>query len=60
MWVSWLWVPARATGARAEAFYTAEWKESVTRQYGSAPEIVYLHSPVMVDNSVARIVVDAE
>jgi len=46
--------------ARAEAFYTTEWKESVTRQYGSAPEIVYLHSPVMVDNSVGRIVVDAE
>lgn len=57
----------RATGlyvwesrARAEAFYTAEWKEAVTRQYGVAPEIVYLHSPVMVDNSAGRIVVDAE
>jgi hypothetical protein len=57
----------RATGvyvweskARAEAFYTAEWKESVTRQYGAAPEIVYLRSPVMVDNSTGRIVIDAE
>lgn len=46
--------------ARAEAFYTAEWKQVVTRQYGVAPEIVYLLSPVMVDNTAGRIVTDAE
>lgn len=46
--------------ARAEAFYSAEWKQFVTHQYGAAPEIVYLHSPVMVDNSAGRIVVDME
>ncbi len=45
--------------ARAEAFYSPEWKEFVTRQYGVAPDIVYLHSPVMVDNTAGRIVVDA-
>ena len=57
----------RATGiyvweskAHAEAFYTAEWKQTVTRQYGAAPEIVYLHSPVMVDNTMGRIVIDGE
>ncbi|MBK7953450.1 MAG: YdhR family protein [Candidatus Accumulibacter sp.] len=44
--------------ARAEAFYTAEWKQVVTRQYGVAPEIVYLLSPVMVDNTAGRIVTD--
>ncbi|MFO1314438.1 MAG: monooxygenase [Burkholderiales bacterium] len=46
--------------ARAEAFYTREWKQVVTRQYGVAPDIVYLHSPVMVDNTAGRIVTDAE
>jgi hypothetical protein len=46
--------------ARAEAFYTAEWKQFFTAQYGVAPEIVYLHSPVMVDNTAGRIVSDAE
>ncbi len=46
--------------ARAEAFYTPEWRQLVTRMYGSAPEIVYLYSPVMVDNSAGRIVTDAE
>jgi len=58
---------ARATGisvweskSRAEAFYTAEWKQFVTRQYGAAPEIVYLHTPVMVDSTVGRIVIDGE
>jgi len=46
--------------ARAEAFYDAEWRAAMTRQYGVAPEIVYLHSPVMVDNAAGRIVVDEE
>ena len=46
--------------ARAEAFYDAEWRATMTRQYGVPPEIVYLHSPVMVDNAAGRIVVDEE
>ena len=46
--------------ARAEAFYTPEWKQFFTEQYGVPPEIVYLHSPVMVDNTAGRIVVDPE
>jgi len=45
---------------RAEAFYTPEWKQFFTEQYGVPPEIVYLHSPVMVDNTAGRIVVDPE
>ncbi|HSQ62340.1 MAG TPA: hypothetical protein VLM85_03975 [Polyangiaceae bacterium] len=44
--------------ARAEAFYTPEWRQLVTGLYGAAPEIVYMHSPVMVDNSTGRIVTD--
>jgi hypothetical protein len=46
--------------SRAETFYNTEWKVAMTRQYGVAPEIVYLHSPVMVDNVAGRIVVDEE
>ena len=46
--------------ARAEAFHTPEWKQVVTGQYGVAPEIVYLYSPVMVDNTAGRIVTDPE
>ena len=46
--------------ARAEAFYTPQWKQFFTEQYGVPPEIVYLHSPVMVDNNAGRIFVDPE
>jgi hypothetical protein len=46
--------------ARAEAFYTSEWKQFFTKQYGVPPEIVYFHSPVMVDNTAGRIVIDPE
>jgi len=106
MGVSWVWMPARATGGhraighpthvphserseepavcnqlisfrsrfltqpvlsaseglemRPRQIEDANFNSPLTRQYGSAPEIVYLHSPVMVDNSVGRIVVDAE
>ena len=40
---------------RAEAVYNAEWKAGVTAKYGSEPEIVYLDSPVMVDNTAGKI-----
>ncbi len=40
---------------RAEALYNAEWKAGVTAKYGAEPEIVYLDSPVMVDNTTAKI-----
>jgi hypothetical protein len=46
--------------ARAEGFYNAEWRQAVTKQYGVAPEIAYLRSPVMVDNTAGRIVTDTE
>ena len=36
--------------ADAEACYTAEWKAMVTEKYGAAPEILYAHVPVSVDN----------
>lgn len=46
--------------ARAEAFYGAERRMATTRQHRVAPEIVHLHSPVMVDNAAGRIVVDED
>lgn len=44
-----------STRADAERLYTSEWKRTVEAKYGSAPEIVYLQSPVMVDNGDAKI-----
>jgi len=38
------------TKADAEACYTPEWKAMVTAKYGAAPEILYAHVPVSVDN----------
>ncbi len=40
---------------RAEAVYNADWKATVASKYGSEPEIVYLDSPVMVDNTAGKI-----
>lgn len=42
--------------AHAEAVYTPQWRATVTEKYGTEPEIVYLHSPVMVDNTAGAIV----
>ena len=36
--------------ADAEACYTPEWKAMVTEKYGAAPEILYAHVPVSIDN----------
>jgi hypothetical protein len=44
--------------ARAEQFYSPEWKSFVAGKYGAQPEIQYLDAPVMVDNSAGRITVD--
>jgi len=45
--------------ADAERVYTPEWKKLVESKYGTAPEIEYLHSPVMVDNRDGTISVAA-
>jgi hypothetical protein len=47
------------TRADAERVYTAEWQKLVESKYGSAPEIEFLHSPVMVDNRDGSISVAA-
>lgn len=35
----------------AEKVYNDEWKAFIQDRYGAAPEILYFHSPVIVDNS---------
>ena len=44
--------------ARAEQFYSPEWKNFVAGKYSAQPEIQYLDAPVMVDNAAGRITVD--
>ncbi len=39
----------------AERVYTAEWKAFVKSKYGNDAEIVYVDTPVMVDNEQGRI-----
>ena len=37
--------------AAAEAAYSKEWREHVTRVFGGAPEITWFNTPVIVDNA---------
>ena len=39
----------------AERVYTPEWKAFVRNKYGSDPEIVFVDTPVLVDNEQGRI-----
>ena len=39
----------------AERVYTPEWKAFVQGKYGNEPEIVYVDTPVLVDNEQGRI-----
>lgn len=43
----------------AERLYTAEWRKMITDRYGSAPEISYFETPVIVDNSLDKGTLDA-
>src|SRR5215218_975648 len=35
----------------AERMYTAEWRRMIADRYGTAPEISYFETPVIVDNA---------
>jgi hypothetical protein len=35
----------------AEKMYSAEWKKMIKERYGTAPEISYYDTPVIVDNA---------
>jgi hypothetical protein len=43
----------------AERVYNAEWRLMITDRYGSAPEISFFETPVIVDNSQGRTALDA-
>lgn len=42
----------------AEALYTDEWRAFVTGKYGAPPQVVYMESPVIVDNPSQQILVE--
>jgi len=44
--------------AEAEAVYTESWRDFVREKYGSEPEIMYLETPVIVDNVAQEIIHD--
>jgi hypothetical protein len=37
----------------AEAVYSGEWRERVTKLYGTAPSITWFETPVIVDNATS-------
>jgi Putative mono-oxygenase ydhR len=43
----------------AERVYTAEWREMIAQRYGAAPEINFFETPVVVDNTLPKTVLDA-
>jgi hypothetical protein len=44
----------------ADRVYTAEWRKMITERYGSAPEISFFETPVIVDNNIGKILDAAE
>jgi hypothetical protein len=44
---------------KADALYTAEWKQFVQDKYGASPSVTYFESPVLVDNLVGEIIQDS-
>jgi len=43
----------------AERVYDAEWRKMIADRYGSAPEISFFETPVIVDNAAGKTVMDA-
>ncbi len=43
----------------AERVYNAEWRQMITDRYGAAPEISFFETPVIVDNTSGKTVLDA-
>jgi hypothetical protein len=43
----------------ADRVYTAEWRKIITKRYGAAPEISFFETPVIVDNSTGKTILDA-
>jgi len=47
------------TRAQAEKVYSGEWRERVAKLYGSAPQVTYFDTPVIVDNSAGGAITKA-
>jgi hypothetical protein len=43
----------------AERVYTAEWRKMIADRYGAPPEISFFETPVIVDNSLGKTILDA-
>jgi hypothetical protein len=43
----------------ADRVYTKEWRQTLAQRYGAEPEITYFDTPVVVDNAIDEIKVDA-
>ena len=43
----------------AERVYNAEWRQMITDRYGTPPEISYFETPVVVDNTLGKTILDA-
>jgi hypothetical protein len=43
----------------AERVYNAEWRQMITERYGSPPEISFFETPVIVDNTLGKTILDA-
>jgi hypothetical protein len=42
----------------AERVYNAEWRKMITERYGAPPEISFFETPVIVDNSLGKTILD--
>lgn len=42
----------------ADALYDDAWRAFVTQKYGAAPQVTYMDSPVIVDNTTRQIIVE--
>ena len=45
--------------AQAEAFYDQAWRDRLTEKYGVPPDIRFFESPVIIDNALENITVEA-
>jgi hypothetical protein len=43
----------------AERVYNAEWRQMIADRYGAPPEISFYETPVVVDNTLPKSVLDA-
>src|SRR5215210_5305695 len=43
----------------AERVYNSEWRKMIAERYGAEPEISYFETPVVVDNTLGKTILDA-